>query len=526
MLRPVVGVRHASLRTCSLIGEFGACCAALLGVAFGFYARPVAANEGKVVATTDAQFYSFGGPFGGEIRRRRFTQTLSLSVADLWRVGADAPSESGASRPSMSLFARLRLDSDFGQFESESDPNQLDRFVPGLEPSPLDLSYLYLEGRGYLGGYVGFRAGRQYLIDPLGFWSFDGAQVWLDTPIYLRGSAYAGFEQRGGLPLSSSRFESGGVYRGDRTGLELVEWPAYLKESALAPAFGFGLETTGLAWLSSRLSYRRVTNQDRVVVSPFADAGLGLYTVGGARVSSERVGYSLWLGDADIASIRGDAVYDAYAQLVSEYALGVEVPLGRALRASANYDYYYPTFDGDSIFNWFAHTGSSTALGRAEWSPRRRLDFAASGGARFQRTEGDPASYAAGQPNRNESATEVAALFGVDAVNGWTDGSIASHSTGELAPSADWLGTDLTLRQSFDGGRYDALVVTSVHDFRSRAQPDRAATSFGYVLGGGFSPRETFWASSRLGLEWEHEMNRLVGQRFRVLATLKVTVLP
>ncbi len=71
--------------------------------------------------------------------------------------------------------------------------------------------YAYLEGQRYLDGYLGFRLGRQYVVDSLGFWSFDGAEVMLTTPAYLAFELYAGFEQRGGLPMmSSSRFEAGG----------------------------------------------------------------------------------------------------------------------------------------------------------------------------------------------------------------------------------------------------------------------------------------------------------------------------
>jgi hypothetical protein len=41
------------------------------------------------------------------------------------------------------------------------------------------------------------------------------------------------------------------------------------------------------------------------------------------------------------------------------------------------------------------------------------------------------------------------------------------------------------------------------------------------VLGAGVSPFET----TRFGVEWEHSMNRLVGQRFRLLATLDLAVM-
>ena len=82
-------------------------------------------------------------------------------------------------------------------------------------------------------------------------------------------------------------------------------------------------------------------------------------------------------------------------------------------------------------------------------------------------------------------------------------------------------GGDVTTRKFFDGGFYDMLVVSSLYDWSDALRPERDAASFSYVLGGGMTPFE----STRFGLEWEHSMNRLVGQRFRVLATLELSVL-
>jgi hypothetical protein len=79
----------------------------------------------------------------------------------------------------------------------------------------------------------------------------------------------------------------------------------------------------------------------------------------------------------------------------------------------------------------------------------------------------------------------------------------------------------VTTRQSFDDGRYDALLVLSLYDWHDDLRPERDATSFTYVVGGGIAP----FGRTRMGLEWEHSMNALVGQRYRVLATFDFTVL-
>ena len=82
-----------------------------------------------------------------------------------------------------------------------------------------------LEGRRFANGYIGFKVGRQYQIDPLGWYAFDGGSIRITTPAYFAVEAYGGWEVRGGLPLTSNpqigRWEMGGVVRADRS-----EYPA------------------------------------------------------------------------------------------------------------------------------------------------------------------------------------------------------------------------------------------------------------------------------------------------------------
>ena len=84
---------------------------------------------------------------------------------------------------------------------------------------------MYLDGQRYFGGLVGFRLGRQYLMDMLGFWSFDGALVSLSTPVFLRVEAYGGFEQRSELPLlGTPRYTADGVARRSRDERAKEQW--------------------------------------------------------------------------------------------------------------------------------------------------------------------------------------------------------------------------------------------------------------------------------------------------------------
>lgn len=487
------------------------------------WSGPARAYEAEVSASTDAQFYVLRSPYGDPtVRRRRYTQTLGLHVYDLQ--GDYVPFG-----PQLTFKARLRLDADFGQEDAERDPSRADRYVPGREQAPVDVMYAYLEGQNYVNGLVGFKAGRQYVVDSLGWWSFDGGLVRLTTPVFFQVEAYGGFEQRGGLPilLATERYSSSGVYRGNRDDLEANEYPHYLEESRLAPAYGFALETAGVHWIHGRLSYRKVVNRDTVVVSPFADAGGGFTTVSGDRISSERLGYSLRADTPSLGAVRGSFVYDFYNKLFSEYALAADWYTTEQITVGADYDYYYPTFDGDSIFNWFTHSGMTTLQGRGEWRPSRRFDVSLAGGIKMFETEGNSGSYGEDEqipgvePDRSETGRLTDVLGDAGARYRWGDGSVGLRSMAEAGKRGHRAGGDVTATKTFERGFYDTQVVLSVYDWSDDLRPQRDATSFTYVLGGGVTPFD----ETRLGLEWEHSMNRLVGQRFRVLATLDLTVL-
>jgi hypothetical protein len=507
MLPP--SVRRTGSRSWAIAGAVGL---AALSAGFG----EARAYEAEVHATMDAQFYTLASPYGDPvIRRRRYTQTLALQV---WGIGGDAT----ADVPELTFKARLRLDGDFGQHPAERSPGASGRYIPGLQEGPVDVMVAFLEGRGYLGGAGGFRLGRQYVVDSLGWWSFDGALLRVTTPAYLELEAYGGFEQRGGLPiqLGTSRFESDGVYRGSRKDLGLEQYPYFLEESKLAPAYGVALQTTGLHWLAARVSYRKVINRDRVIVSPFPDSGGGFLTVGGDRVSSERIGSSFRISNSSLGAAKGHLVYDFYTQLASEHGAALDAYATDEITVGAEYDYFKPSFDGDSIWNWFTSSGMTTVLGRAELRPSRRFDVTASGGVKLFETEGDPDTFGDAPTKRDETGRLTDLVGALGARYRFTEGSIGLRSMAEGGERGRRVGGDVRLERAFDSGFYDLLLVTSLYDWSDGLRPQRDATSVSYVVGGGMRPLD----KSRLGLEWEHSMNRLVGHRFRLLATLDLSV--
>ena len=492
----------------------------LLGAVAGFcsLAKPARAYDTEVDASIAAQYYVLSSPWGDPtVRRRRYTETLGLAV---WNIQSDGDPRG----PRLSFQSRMRLDADFGQSSAERElgsPN----YIPGLQEAPLDLMYAYLEGQRYLNGYLGFRLGRQYVVDTLGFWSFDGGLVTLSTPANVVFEAYAGFEQRGGgLPyFGTRRFESQGVYRGDRYGYDSNYYPLFLDESRLAPAAGLAIEASGFGILHSRLSYRKVINRDQVNISPFVDGGDGQWFLSGNRTSSERIGYSVRADSAKLGALNGSVVYDFYNQIFSQYAASADAFVSQQATVGVSFDRYTPTFDGDSIFNWFAHSPTTSALARGDVRFSRRLQGSVSGGVRWFETEGDPSTYAT-----DHDTDKIARLFDLSIDAGarydYGRGSVALRGGGETGERGHRLGGDVTGRRRF-GNRYDGMCMLSLWDWSDALRPDRDATSFGYVLGVGVTPGPNFFTRSRFGFELEHEMNRVVGQRFRALLTLDLTVL-
>jgi hypothetical protein len=483
--------------------------AAAASLLVGTIARVASAQHAEVEAWSAAQSYTVRSPWGQPlVTRRRFTQTLGLGIYDL--LGTDR-----ATGPQLSLVTRLRVDSDFGQDSAERDPTQPARYVPGLAETPFDLMVGYLEAKNLAGGWLGGKLGRQYVVDALGWWSFDGGLLRVSTPAYARVEAYGGYEQRGGLrTLATSRFAADGVYRGSRDDLADDQWPSYLQTAELAPAWGAALETTDLGWLHARVGYRKVWNRDRVRVNPFSVAGAPVETFSESRVSTERAGGALWLGDARWGAVTGNAVYDLVSQIWSQRAIGVDVYATRRVTLGIAYDDYTPTFDGDSIWNWFARDAMTTLEGRGSWQVSRRLSASATTGVRQFRS--------ADAPEDGSRRVASDALGSLAVQYGWASGTASLATVTEAGQSGHRAGADLSTTQFFAGGLYDTLLVVSLYDWRDALRAGRDATSFTYVLGGGVSPVD----QTRFGVEWEHTMNRLVGHRFRLLGTLTVAVLP
>ncbi|MFO0762445.1 MAG: hypothetical protein U0359_38760 [Byssovorax sp.] len=519
------------------------------------------AADFEVQADTALQFYDVTSPWGNvSLGRRRFTQTLGLSVYDLQ--GKHRPGEA-----EYRIVSLMRLDADFGVNARLSDrqaggetsyltqAGAGTRFLPGYDEAPLDLMFAYVEGRNLAHGLLGFKLGRQYVTDALGFWAFDGALVNVTTPYYLKAEVYGGLEERGGLPLSTGRFERQGVWRGSHAGFgtesdrpSVVDYPSYLYAEP-APALGFALESTGPTWIHGRFSYRRAWNTGTVLTRQFAEPGGGFRAIEGTRLSQERLGATVDANKRELGGVKAGFTYDLYSQLIGSTFAGVEAYLGKRATIGADLDYFMPTFDADSIWNWFTKSPVTTATARAAVKFSRRLDASISGGARLWMTEGDPATFGDGEckalglaagcsdktyanPGTGDLHTYVRdeqnrarvttadALANLAARYRFGTGNVALRAMVQAGVRGSREGADLSADKGFSGGRFTVGARTSLYGFHDPTRPDRDATSFGYVLTGGFAPVRL----ARFSLEWEHDMNRLVGHRFRVIGLINLLV--
>jgi hypothetical protein len=493
---------------------------AAVAVLSAFACGRASAFDGDVTSDTAAQFYDVRSPTGEVLlTRRRMTTTLELGAYNLLDVPMDDPRA-----PVLSLRARVRYDADYGAAPGESDPTQPTRVVPGFSPEAVDVMYAYLEGRRFLGGWLGFRLGAEYITDVLGWWGLDGLEASATTPYYVKAEVYGGLEQRGGLLGASSRFEGDGVWRGSRDGYGPFLYPPFQPET-FAPAIGVALESTGVSWIHARLTYRRVYDTGTTRTTDYLDGVPPAETsYSGARISSEKLGYSVDGSLPGVGGARGGIVYDFYrVEVTSAYAALDAFATSRATVA-ADYDYYKPSFDGDSIWNFFDSEPRSNVGLRGTVDATRELSLSADAHVHVFRVDTsryEPPGQAINPgtgvyPTSAQSFDEGGSL-----VARWRTGEtrLAANARGDFGHEGDRAGADVSGEHLFEtrtvvGGR------VGLWQWRDELQPDRAATSFQYVatLGYRFLPR------CRATVEWEHDIHGLVGQRFRLMFLLDLAV--
>jgi hypothetical protein len=327
------------------------------------------------------------------------------------------------------------------------------------------------------------------------------------------------------MPLSTPRFERDGVWRGDRSALDPSLYPSY-QPSYIAPAYGAALETSGPTWVHGRLSYRRVENTGEAIVSQFAGPGQQP-PYSGSRISSERLGYSADLTHSELGGLKGGLIYDLYvARLTSGWA-SIDAFATKKLTVSVDYDYYAPSYDADSIWNFFAGEPMNDVAVRSVYDATEKLSASASAHARIygvrttpDSTNSSPGVTGATNPSYFPSNGMPFDEGGTVAVRyRFGEGSYGARATGNFGDGGDRVGIDLNAERVVET-RYLLRARTTLFQWNDKLRPDRDATSFAYVAGVGYR----FGARARSMFELEHDMNRLVGHRFRAMLSLTVAV--
>ena len=489
------------------------------------------ALEPEITGDAVGQFYDVRSPTGQTIlERRRLTATLGLSGYEILK-----PDPKDRNSPDIIFRARLRYDADYGSNSAEANLGHAQSgqlFVPGFSQGPVDLMYAYLEGRRFLHGTTGWKLGRQYQTDVLGWWSFDGGEFKVTTPFYVQVEGYGGLEQRGGLPLSTSRYESDGIWRGNRSGFDPSLYPQF-QPANLAPAFGVALDSAGPTWIHGRFVYRRVYNTGSVGTSDFASGLYAPTVLDTTRISSDRMGYALDVDLGKFAGLKGGLIYDFYNTEVTSIFASIDGYVARPLTLSLDYDYYLPVFDADSIWNIFAGDPMNDIGARASVTPNDRLSFSGGGHVRVYNVNTTPNDQSDSSPNVSPAVAAQAALGyptnghpfdgggSLGARYKWGQGNVNLRGAADFGQDGERVGGDVAGEDLLDS-RYVLRARVGVWQWDDKLRPDRDATNFGYVLGVGyrFAPR------CQAVFEWEHDINRLVGQRFRTMINVSVAVMP
>jgi hypothetical protein len=291
------------------------------------------------------------------------------------------------------------------------------------------------------------------------------------------------------------------------------------------------LESTGVTWIHGRLTYRRVYDTGESNLTDFAS---GLYSpavYSGTRIGSEKLGYAVDASFRDLGGAKAGVVYDFYNGEVTSLYGSLDAFIGKKVTVSADYDYYVPTYDADSIWNIFAAEPMNDLGLRANVNVTDRIAVSGGGSVRIfgvQTGAFDPGVGAAYAPYPNYVPGQVAYPSNGHPMDEDLDLS-ARYRTGEttavLRSAGAWgqegdrAGADLSAQHVFET-RYVAGARVGLWQWNDKLMPDRDATSFQYVLTAGyrFAPR------AQGAVEWEHDMNGLVGQRFRLLLTLTLAV--
>ncbi len=318
--------------------------------------------------------------------RRRYTQTIALRITDVGNLAARRRRAHLANHGlAISFQSYLRVDHDFGQYATRRirltpavRRDALD-VIPELSESiaNLDLLYGYFEVTGAGSDQVSIQVGRVLVDHGWGTLGVDGAAARVELPAPLAVVADAGLRVRASSVMGLSAYELDGTSgAGCReyvagatpgTGTYLLvdrdrvvanrrlssDYETCPQREVLQPTIGVGLETSRLRRVGAELAYRRTWSHSAAVY-PDEFGQLPSTGVNEEHLSARahvRLGSSAQGGIT--AEPYANARYSLLHGLVDRADAGVRLARGHHV-LEPSVEYFYPTFDGDSIFNVFS----------------------------------------------------------------------------------------------------------------------------------------------------------------------------
>lgn len=315
--------------------------------------------------------------------RRIVTQTLALRITDIGDFGKRRRRARLPDRGlRISWQSYVRVTHDFGNYTSgqltlpgPTERSALD-VIPELayDVTGIELMYGYLSLEGLVDDRLTIDVGRTLADDGWGTTAIDGARARFDVPaLPVEVSAQGGLRVRANSPLGVPAYELDGT-SGARC-QEYVKGPTpgtgswqlidrnNISDIPLAsdyqdcpqrevdqPSIGVTLATHGTRDFSAEIGYRRTWSSSAEI---YPDEFGQLPSSG---VDEERV-FARAHGDVHAGSVTvepyGDVRYSIVNGVFDRADAGVRVKVGNSTIEPA-VDYFYPTFDADSIFNAFS----------------------------------------------------------------------------------------------------------------------------------------------------------------------------
>lgn len=388
----------------------------------------------------ELQGYSLVGP-DLILGRHRFTQTLALRITDIGDLAHDRLVAHLPNRGlRISWQSYVRVDHDFGEWTAGQirlGTTRVDAIdaIPELAESSvaLQLMYGYLQLDGLLDDRLTAQVGRVLADDGWGQAGIDGARARYEVPnTPLAVTATAGFRVRAASPLGVSAYELDGTSGAGCQ--EYVEGPtvgsgtwqlvdrnralsntvttsdyAYCPQREVRqPTLGVQLATVRVGHLEAEVGYRRTWSGTVGVIGAvdrldYPDLGLYPNDAGQAPASGvneerlwARARVHLRAGDTAIEPYV-DARYSIVNAVLDRGDLGVRLQRG-AHTLEPSVEYFFPTFDADSIFNAFSIEATTDARLAYAYAPfgRGGIRALASAWVRHYAADAGQADYAGG----------------------------------------------------------------------------------------------------------------------------------